>query len=123
MAKILVIDDDELICNMISAVLRRDGHEVDTAINGTDGVAMAKADAPEIVITDILMPEKEGVETIMELQANNPYIKIIAISGGGRVRNMTFLEMAKKVGARHILEKPFRPAALMDAINDLLDEE
>ena len=66
------------------------------------------------------MPDKEGIETILEVKAEDSNVKIIAMSGGGSTKNMTFLDMAKKVGANHTLSKPFKPSVLLDVVKDLL---
>lgn len=120
MAKILVIDDDELVRNMVSSALKKAGHDVALADNGSEGVTNAQNDPPDLVITDMLMPDKEGIQTILELQAAHQNIKIIAISGGGATKNMNFLHMAEKVGAQKVLAKPFKPSVLLSTVNDLL---
>ncbi len=86
-----------------------------------EGIRKAKEEKPDIVVTDILMPDKEGIETIMELQGLDSKIRIIAMSGGGSAKNMSFLEMAKKVGARHVLSKPFKSAVLLNAVKSLVE--
>jgi len=119
-AKILVIDDDKLVRSMVCGTLRKANHEVLEAGNGNEGVQKAQDETPDLVITDMLMPDKEGIETIIEIKAINESIKIIAISGGGNTKNMVFLEMAQKIGADHALSKPFKPNDLLGAINTLL---
>tara|TARA_B100001989_G_scaffold252842_1_gene236523 strand:+ start:521 stop:886 length:366 start_codon:yes stop_codon:yes gene_type:complete len=120
--KFLVIDDDELVRTMICSVLRNRKCTVYEAVNGEEGVKLAKEHSPNFVITDMLMPDKEGIQTIIEIKALNPDIKIIAMSGGGEKKNMTFLEMAKKVGAHKLLKKPFKPSELFETIKELLDK-
>ncbi len=122
MAKILIIDDDDLIRGMVATVLRKRGYEVFKASNGNDGIAMVRSNLPDLVITDILMPDKEGIETIFELQNEFPGIKVIAMSGGGATKNMSFLTMAEKIGAKVALKKPFKPQELFDAIETTLGE-
>ncbi len=121
MTKILVIDDDDLVRGMICNALRKEKFEVFEACNGNEGIRKAKEEKPDIVVTDILMPDKEGIETIMELQGLDSKIRIIAMSGGGSAKNMSFLEMAKKVGARHVLSKPFKSAVLLNAVKSLVE--
>jgi len=122
MTKILVIDDDELTRSMICHALKKAGFEVLEAANGNDGVQKAKDDKPDLVVTDILMPDKEGIETILEIQALDRNIKIVAMSGGGATKNMTFLEMAKKAGAKYTLSKPFKPSVLLEIIDRALTD-
>jgi CheY-like chemotaxis protein len=119
MQKILVIDDDALIRNMVSSSLMKAGHEVECAENGVDGLRKAQENPPELVITDMLMPDMEGIETIMEMRSKNPNIGIIAMSGGGSTGNMDFLEMASRLGAQHVLKKPFKPSVLLDLVDKM----
>lgn len=123
MTKILVIDDEELVRKMIVSVLKKSGFDVYEAANGIEGLAQAQNNLPDLVLTDILMPDKEGISTILELKTINPTIKIIAMSGGGKTQNMSFLEMAQKVGVKHTLKKPFRPTELLQAIDSLLNNK
>lgn len=118
--KILIIDDDDLIRLTCRSVLQKAGFSVVEASNGNAGVAAFKSEAPDLVITDILMPDKEGLETITEIRAHNPQIKIIAMSGGGHTQNMTFLKLAEKMGANCTLNKPVKPNDLLNAIKGLM---
>ena len=86
MARILVIDDEELARFTLREILEAAGHEVIEASNGNEGTAFQRANPCDVVITDMIMPEKEGLETIVELKGEYPDLKIIAISGGGRNR-------------------------------------
>lgn len=119
MARILVIDDDPLVRKAIKAVLDRAGHAVVLAPDGRVGVAEYGRSAFDLVITDILMPEQEGMETIRALRNANPSVKILAISGGGRVGNQDFLDLARKLGACRSLKKPFDPEHLMAEVDAL----
>ncbi len=83
MARILIIDDDDNIIRLLNRILKNAGYDVIEAVNGREGLKVFKKDQIDLVITDIFMPEKEGMETVVELQMINPEIKIIAISGGG----------------------------------------
>lgn len=107
-AKVLVIDDDELIRMTLRVILQRENCIVVEAKNGNQGVAMFKRENPDIVITDILMPDKEGLTTISEIRACNTKVKIVAMSGGGNTKNLSFLQMAQKVGADQTINKPFK---------------
>lgn len=114
MARLVLIDDDAHFRLMLAETLRAAGHEVREAENGAKGLAEIAADPPDLVITDIIMPEVEGIETIFSLRRSHPRLKVIAISGGGRITADDHLLMAKKMGASAVLSKPF-PAATMEA--------
>lgn len=118
--KILVIDDDELIRMTCRNILKKIECIVIEAENGTQGVALFKKEVPVLIITDILMPDKEGLETISEVRNLNAQVKIIAMSSGGGTQNMNFLHLAKKMGANLILSKPFKPDELLGAVRSLL---
>ena len=120
MAKILVIDDDELVRTTIKAALELADYEVVEAVDGQEGVNTFQTGGFDLVITDIIMPEKEGIETIIELRQHDPAVKIIAISGGGRTSNQIFLDVAKKFGAVDVLAKPFTPKQLVAMIQKVL---
>ena len=120
MARILVIDDEDELRSMLRHMLEHAGHEVAEAVNGAAGIEIYERDAPDLIITDIIMPEKEGVETIIALRRADPALPIIAISGGGRLDATDFLTMAKKLGARHTLTKPFRRDQLLEAVGRCL---
>ena len=109
MAKILVIDDDVIVRETITQILEDLGHVVVIAEDGKAGVAAFRADRPDLVITDIIMPEQEGIQTITEIRRLAPDAKIIAISGGGRIGNTDFLRIARHIGANDVIAKPFDP--------------
>ena len=115
--KVLVIDDDHGVRHTLSKMLRSLGHEVATASNGGRGMEMMKAEPPQIVITDILMPEQEGFETIIKLRREAPDVKILAISGGFAAGDYNLLSMAHALGADDILAKPFGESDLVRALN------
>lgn len=120
MARILVIDDEDLARFTIREILEAAGHVVVEAKNGNEGIAFQKAQSYDLVITDIIMPEKEGVETIIELKRDYPTMKIIAISGGGRTRNLDFLKLAENFGADEWLSKPFSKDEILEKVNGCL---
>lgn len=120
MTRILVIDDEELARFTIREILEAAHFEVDEAENGRVGVDKQKATPFDLIITDIIMPEKEGVETIIDLKQEFPDLKIIAISGGGRTRNLDFLKLSERFGAAKILAKPFTEGQLLEAVNEVL---
>ncbi len=120
MSAILVIDDQKGIRDILRKVLIEEGHEVAEAGDGAAALALFRARPFDLVITDIIMPEKEGIETIATMKHEQPGIKVIAMSGGGRTRAMDFLGVARKAGADAILEKPFRKSELLDRVKELL---
>jgi len=120
MARILVIDDEPNILMMLKRMLEKAGYDVDIAVNGEEGLALFKKFPADLIITDIVMPEKEGLETIRELKKEYPNVKIIAISGGGRIDSREYLESARLFGAEKIFKKPFRQKEMVAAVKELL---
>ncbi len=112
--KILVIDDDAAVRKFIMTTLKRDNHTVFEAENGTTGIQiMQEEQGFDVIITDLIMPDKEGIETIMEIRKINPTIKIMAISGGGKVGPDNYLVLADALGANATLKKPFSGQELL----------
>lgn len=122
MAQILVIDDDAEIRKMLRIMLEREGYGVEDAYDGDVGVTIYRENPSDLVITDIVMPEKEGIETIRTLKRENPNVKIIAMSGGGRIMPDSYLKLAKSLGADKTFTKPIEKKKLLQAITDLLEE-
>lgn len=120
LADILIADDDPEILRLLKMALNLKGHDVAVARDGQEAVNMAKQKRFDVIITDIIMPRKEGIETIMEIKTLYPAVKIIAISGGGREGKMDFLRMAEMVGACDVLAKPFRPKDLLAKVENCL---
>jgi two-component system, chemotaxis family, chemotaxis protein CheY len=121
MAKILIIDDDASIRALLVAILEEGNHELREADDGRKGLRMFQDDPADLVITDVLMPEKDGVELIMELKEIDPDAKIIAMSGGGRGLDATFnLRMAQDFGAQRLMVKPFSASEALEAIATVL---
>jgi DNA-binding response OmpR family regulator len=119
--RILLIDDDDSFRTMLRLTLVHFGYTVIEARNGKEGIALFKEANADLVITDIVMPEKEGLEVVMELRTKQvPPVKIIAISGGARRNVSDNLHMAKLLGAAKVLAKPFSNEVLIAAINELL---
>jgi CheY-like chemotaxis protein len=123
MAKVLVIDDDAAMRRLVVRALSAKGHEVAEAENGLDGLEAMERGKPAVMITDILMPKTEGIETISKAKERFPETKIIAISGGGMSRNLMFLDVARALGVDATLAKPFRPGELVDAVAKVLAEQ
>lgn len=122
MAKILVLDDETSILLMLKKMLERAGHEVEIALNGSDGMELFKKNKPDLLITDIIMPNKDGLEVVLELRKKYPELKIIAISGGGRIHPEGYLPSAKHFGANLIFQKPLVQKEFLEAVSSLLNE-
>ena len=121
--KILVIDDDHMVRYALSRILQRSGYDVVTASDGKRGMMLVRQELPDVVITDIIMPEQEGIETISLLRHQYPQMKIIAISGGGRIRNIDFLEMARSLGADDVISKPFEAEELLGRLRRVMSAD
>jgi CheY-like chemotaxis protein len=121
MARILVIDDDDTVRLSVRLALEDADHLVEDAADGEKGVTMFRENPADLVVTDIFMPEKEGLETIDEIKRLRPETKIIAISGGGRMDPDDYLTIAKSVGADHSLLKPFDIVKLAEVVETLLN--
>lgn len=119
MSRILIVEDTRLMRDSLVDVLTASGHEVTTAENGQEAVDMiAEGAAFDIIITDIIMPEMDGIQAILEIQTMQPDARIIAISGGSaRMEKAQGLETAARLGAVAVLEKPFEVDALLAAVD------
>ena len=122
MKRILIIDDEPHILLMVKKMLERAGFEVELAANGAEGLDLFKKVQSDLVITDIIMPEKEGLETIREMKRIQPELKIIAMSGGGKISADNYLDTAKIFGASRLLEKPFSQKDMLSAVFELLGD-
>ncbi|HEU5321813.1 MAG TPA: response regulator [Methylomirabilota bacterium] len=120
MARILVIDDEGEIRAILQDTLEAAGYEVRVAGDGNEGLAIQQEWAADLVITDIFMPDKEGIETIIELQERYPGTRIIAMSGGGALRTLDYLSSAEHFGAIRTISKPFDCEALIATVRDIL---
>jgi DNA-binding response OmpR family regulator len=124
MARILIIDDDDQVRKMLRLTLNAAGFDVVEAQDGNVAMKFFRQDSlVDLVITDLIMPDKEGIETIIELRRDFPQVPIIAISGGGRIDPDDYLILAKKLGAKITLEKPFSRKDIIDAVNELIIPE
>ena len=122
MPTVLVIDDDDLVRSLLVRALTGARYTVIEAADGLAGLALARANSIDLVVTDLVMPVQEGVETIMTLRRERPRLPIIAISGG-TTNSRLYLDIAGKIGARRILPKPFTPRELIRLIEQVLAEE
>lgn len=121
MKKILIIDDEPHILLMLKKMLERAGYDIDIASNGLEGLTLFRKDPSDLVITDIIMPEKEGLETIREMKRMQSDLKIIAMSGGGKISADNYLHTARIFGASRILEKPFTQQQMVDTVHELMN--
>ena len=121
MARIIVIEDEAAIRRLVTRILARSGHEVREAENGRDGVALHRAEPADLVITDVFMPEQDGIETIRQIREFAPDTPIIAMSGGGARGSVDSLEGAEAIGAQTVMQKPFSPGELEQAVAGFLE--
>jgi len=117
---ILVVDDEPALREILSHVLVDAGHRVTGAANGKEASRLLATAAFDIVLTDVIMPEKDGMQVISELRKKFPEVRIIAMSGGGHVSRDQYLKIAKGLGAHALLEKPFANQQLLDTIESLV---
>lgn len=120
MTKILVIEDDSSFRKVLVRMLSKAGYEVDQAGDGNEALRVCEQFKPDLVLTDIIMPDKEGLETIQELLDMCPELKIIAMSGGGKFGPDSYLPLAEKLGAKASLQKPFMREELLSTIEAVL---
>jgi DNA-binding response OmpR family regulator len=119
---VLVADDDDQVRMLLRRVLTKAGYDVSEARNGNEALRVFRQKPAAVLITDLIMPDKEGLETIQEFRRSHTPVKIIAMSGGGRLDQNMYLSMAKKIGADHVLSKPFTPQDLLSAVQSLVEK-
>ena len=119
MTSILIIEDDNQVRKMLRLTIEAEGYEVQTASNGHEGMAMYRTMQPDILITDLVMPKQEGIETIDKVRQLDPQANIIAISGGGTVQPHVYLDIARQLGANRTFKKPVDHQDLLQAIQEL----
>lgn len=120
MARILIIDDENLVRFALRQVLEDAGYGVEEAEDGEKGLEHMAANGIDLVITDIVMPNKEGIQTITEIKATKPEIPVLAISGGGRIGKVDYLSSSREAGADDTLRKPFTDDVLLEKVATLL---
>ena len=123
MARILIIDDESQIRSMLRLMLERVGYEVMEADDGMEGIRQYRDNPADLIITDLIMPNKDGIGMIIELKKEFPAVKIIAMSGGGVNRPEGYLDGAKKLGATRTLTKPIDRDEMLSAVKDTLKED
>jgi len=121
MANILIIDDDTQILWVLRKILERQGHTAISASDGEKGLQLYRTAHCDLVITDMIMPNKSGINLISDLLQEFPNVKIIAISGGGAIEAQRYLEIASSLGAKKTITKPFSMQVLIDAVNEVLN--
>lgn len=120
MARILLVDDDELVQATLSAALRANGYDTEIARDGREALDRFRSGAFDLMVTDLIMPGQDGLDTIAQVRRAQPDLPIIAISGGGRHTNRDFLQVAEALGATRTLNKPFVPSQLVALVRELL---
>ena len=116
MARILLVDDDPMVRETIRHILAAEAHEVTIAQDGRVALNLFEKSAFDLVVTDIIMPERDGIEVITEMRQRQPDVRILAISGGGRIGNTDFLKIAGKLGAHAVIAKPFDPDEFVEKV-------
>lgn len=123
MARILIIDDETQIRSMLRLMLERVGYEVFEAADGMEGIRQYRDNPTDLIITDLIMPNKDGIGMMIELKKEFPRVKIIAMSGGGVNRPEGYLDGAKKLGATRTLTKPIDRDKMLNAVKETLKED
>jgi DNA-binding NtrC family response regulator len=118
---ILIIDDDAAVSRTLSLILTRAGYEVRCAPTGRKGLELLAADGFDLVLTDIIMPELDGIEAIRRIRDDYPNLRVIAMSGGGQIDKADFLHMAHVLGADRVMEKPVRSDQLLELVKTTLE--
>lgn len=120
--RILIIDDEETVRESLRQTLERQGHTVTCAPNGRVAMNIYRKEDFDLVITELLMPERDGLEVIMDLRKQSPAVKIIAMSGGGKTGMYYMLSVAEKLGAKRSLTKPFTSNQILHTVSEVLAE-
>jgi DNA-binding response OmpR family regulator len=122
MAKILLVEDDDEVRSVLKTLLQEEGHDVSEAAEGNAALEQFLNMTADLVVMDIVMPDKEGLETIIDLKRTHPDVKIMAMSGGGRTSPQDYLDMAKRLGAIEVIAKPFSIDDFLRCVNRALDK-
>jgi DNA-binding response OmpR family regulator len=122
MALILVVEDDEQVRNLFKRTFEAAGYDVVEASNGDEGIQRYREHLADLIVTDVVMPGKEGIQMIVELRSEFPDVKIIAVSGGGIVSSPSYLVVAKNLGANRTLAKPVALEVLLATVSEVLAE-
>ena len=122
MAHILIIDDEPLMRTLLQDILEKEGHSVQVASDGRSGLALWRQNPADLVLTDIFMPEKDGIEVILEIKRSRPEAKVVVMSGGGQARQLEMVGAATMLGADRAIQKPFDREGILALIRSLLGE-
>lgn len=122
MPQLLVVDDDPEIRSTLKKLLELSGHQVEIAASGREALLRLAEGGIELMITDIVMPDMDGLENLKTARANQPDLPIIAMSGGGSLKTENYLRLALAFGARKVLQKPFDTQDLLKAVSELLEQ-
>ncbi len=120
MPSILIIDDDDSLRDALCRTLRKEDYTIMEASDGRQGMKQLERSPANLILLDMFMPDKDGLETIMELRRTHPGVRVIAMSGGGFKGTVDVLHVAKKLGVRRTLSKPFTREQLLDAVREEL---
>lgn len=120
MSRILVIDDERAVLDVLQKILERGGHKAECVDRAAEGMRMFREEPFDLVITDIFLPDMDGLEVVQYLHADFPEVPIIAMSGGGQLLREDFLPMAHKIGAAAVMRKPFNAVALLESVSEVL---
>ncbi len=123
MARILIIEDEEMMREFLRELLEEAGYQVEEAENGVVGVELYRKAPADLVITDLFMPEKDGIEAVLELQSDFPEVKIIAVSGGSRMGRIDLLSVVGDLGVQRVFRKPFHTSEVLEAVKELLEQD
>jgi CheY-like chemotaxis protein len=116
MAIAVVIDDDAQVRYLVAMMLKRAGYEVAQAKDGEEGIELCASLDPEVIVTDIFMPRRDGIDVLREVKARARHPRVVAISGGSPRLQLDFLNVAEKMGADAVVQKPFTPSQLLQAV-------
>jgi CheY-like chemotaxis protein len=122
MPHILVIDDDAPVLSLFGQALENAGYSVALAPDGREGMRLLKQQKPDLIITDIMMPEMDGLELLTKIRKQHAEIPVIAVSGGMKIQPANFLPQAKKFGAQRVFIKPVELSELLHAVQELLSK-
>lgn len=123
MSHILIVDDEKSITQLLSQIVEMSGHRCSVAADGYEAIELCRRTTPNLAIVDILMPNKGGLETIVELKRDHPRMKIVAVSGGGFDSPRPLLNWATKMGADKVFGKPFAAMDVMTSVSNLLRQQ
>jgi DNA-binding NtrC family response regulator len=122
MKKILLVDDEAAIRSMLRVLLKKESRLFVEASNGTEAQAILETGPCDLIISDVIMPDCDGIELVMAIRRKLPEVPVIIMSGGGRVHASHYLNLAEKLGAARVFEKPFNSSELCAAVSELLGE-